>query len=264
MKYLGPKFDIHTGGIDHIAVHHNNELAQSEALSHELLAQYWLHNEHVIMEGGKKMAKSGEQFITLDHLATHQISPLGYRYWLLGASYRTPIQFSIEAVRQAEAGYRSLIQKIAHIMQLGALGTSGASFASPADSSLPLSDRAQAHISKFKAIINDDLHTAQAIAYLHESVLGDDLSASEFVQIITTCDHALGLDLIREATAYINKTVVDISDIPAVVIEYATQREVARAEKNWHEADRLRDAIVAEGFNIKDTSTGYVLEKTLL
>lgn len=260
MKYLGPRFDIHTGGIDHIAVHHNNELAQSEALSHELLAPYWLHNEHVIIEGGKKMAKSGDRFITLDHLTTHQITPLGYRYWLLGASYRTPIQFSIEAVRQAEVGYRSLVQKIAHIMQSVSQADSSAPTSAPA----PLSDRAQAHISRFRAIINDDLHTAQAIAYLHESVLGDDLTASEFVQVIDTCDHALGLDLIHEATTYLNKITVDVSDIPAIVTEYATQREVARAEKNWNEADRLRDAIAAEGFNIKDTPTGYVLEKTLL
>ena len=206
------------------------------------------------------MAKSGDRFITLDHLATHQITPLGYRYWLLGASYRTPIQFSIEAVRQAEVGYRSLVQKIAHIMQSASQADSSAPTSAPA----PLGDRAQAHISRFRAIVNDDLHTAQAIAYLHESVLGDDLTASEFVQVIDTCDHALGLDLVHEATAYINKITVDASDIPAIVTEYATQREVARAEKNWHEADRLRDAIAAEGFNIKDTPTGYVLEKTLL
>lgn len=115
-KYLGEKFEIHTGGVDHIFVHHNNEIAQCEALSHEIMANYWLHNEHVIIDGGKKMAKSGESFITLDTLKEKGISPIGFRYWLLGASYRTQMQFSFEAIQQAEQGYKNLVSKITKYM----------------------------------------------------------------------------------------------------------------------------------------------------
>lgn len=268
MKYLGDSFDIHTGGVDHISIHHNNEIAQSEAISHKLLAHYWLHNEHVIIEGGKKMAKSGESFITLDELQRHDISPLGFRYWLLGASYRSPIQFSYEALMQAEQGYKHLILKIARLM-IGCdfkpdIMNNNITNICPNPQS---HTKTEFHILQFKTILNDDVNTAKAIAYLHEFILSHDdqnsLTLLEKLCVLESCDHALGLSLIDKAYSIKLKLETE-TIIPSHIIKLAENREDARLKKNWLEADVLRIEIEKQGFNIKDTSSGYEVEKTLL
>lgn len=250
MKYLGDTFDIHTGGVDHISVHHNNEIAQSEAISHKLLANYWLHNEHVIVEGGNKMAKSGGNFITLEVLESKGISALGFRYWLLGASYRTKMEFSFEAAEQAEQGYKNLVLKVARIILNKDTNKSD--------------EDVSFHINEFRKIINDDLNSARALAYLHEKVLGDKILSDESkFLIIKSTDEALGLNLIEEAEN-INDLLNNAEHIPEEIRLIAEKRQIARLEKNWKVADELRDEIFNKGYELKDTNSSYTLQKRLI
>ena len=173
-KYLGQPFDIHTGGVDHIGTHHNNEIAQSEAAFGVSLANIWMHNEHLnVVEG--KMAKSGENFLTLDSIVKKSFSPLAYRYYLLGANYRTPMMFSWEAV---EAGGNTLTRLIA-------------SLASMPDDGKINSD----YEKRFSDAINDDLNTSDALSVLWELLRDEKAEPADRRATVLKFDEVLGLDL---------------------------------------------------------------------
>lgn len=144
-EFLGQPFDIHTGGIDHIPVHHNNEIAQSEAAHGTLLANYWLHNEFVTISDGK-MAKSEGNFITLKTLQEKGFSPLAYRYFLLMAHYRTPVTFTWEALEAAQNAYNKITKQVAALPDGGQIN--------------------EEYRKQFIEKISNDLNTAQALALL--------------------------------------------------------------------------------------------------
>lgn len=252
-KYLGDTFDVHTGGIDHIPVHHNNEIAQSEAYSGQLLANYWLHNAHIIMEGGKKMAKSGEQFITLDWLQSEGVSPLAFRFWTLGASYRTPIQYSLDALKQAEHAYRLLISKIAGILD------------TVPDTVIEDDDQQEEHLKywhdEFNRAVNDDFDTARGVAILQTMLKNGELRVATKVALIKAFDSVLGLELISSAQTLQSENEAMHIDIPGYVHVLAKERIEARKVKDWKRADELRDEISAHGYEVIDTDTGYSLRK---
>lgn len=263
-------FDIHTGGIDHIPVHHNNEIAQTEAITGgKSLANYWLHNAHLIIEGGKKMAKSGEAFITLDTLEKRGISPLSFRYWVLGGVYRTSLQFSYEALENAERAYRSLIEKVAHIrLQAGVESMSWKSFS---DLDGYLDEKSEAfdnetaeHIRMLKSLANDDLNTPKILAFLNESVINNAaLNSFHKMHLIKTADIVLGLDLLAASKTMADAQIAN-SVVPNEIKQLAEQRRIAREEKNWTESDKLRDQINAYGYDIKDVDDGYIVSKKLV
>ncbi len=263
MKYLGGSdsawsefktFDIHTGGIDHIPVHHNNEIAQTEAVSGKLLANYWLHNEHLIIEGGKKMAKSGESFITLQALEDRGISPLGFRYWALGAGYRTPLQFSLEALEDAERSYRSLIAKIAHMRAKADQGAASGANASSLE----------AHVETFRSLLSDDLNTPKAIAFIYEEIInGSNMDLADKIAFLEKADAALGLGLM-DASEEFAKKLADSAIVPDSIRDLAERRLAARAAKDWAASDSIRDQIDAEGYEIKDVDGGYIVNKKLI
>ncbi len=266
-------FDIHTGGIDHIPVHHNNEIAQTEAISGKPLARYWLHNAHLIIEGGKKMAKSGESFITLETLENKGISPLGFRYWVLGGGYRTSLQFSYEALENAERAYRSLVEKVAHIrLQAGIESLSWKSF-SDLDSYLEetssqLDAETADRIEKLKSLINDDLNTPKVLAFLNESVLNNAneknaLNSFHKMHLIKTADIVLGLDLLEASKQLANAQIAN-SIVPPEIKQLAEKRKEARANKSWDESDDLREQINTLGYDIKDVDDGYIVSKKLV
>lgn len=288
MKYLGNTFDIHTGGEDHIPVHHNNEIAQSEAISGQLLANYWLHNAFIVIEGGKKMAKSGENFITLQTLEEWHISPLAFRYWLLGASYRMPMQFSKQALENAQNSYRSYISTIIGILKQDEnlikllsknlseelslnLDYSNDSEYSGGKSSnksskSPLTgishEKIENHINAFTEIINNDLSTADGLAYIWTMFKDESLSPEQKIAIIHRADAVFGLDGIETAVAEIQKKEVKMqTEVPAHIKEMAAARQKARQEKNWAEADRLRMELTTAGYEIVDgTNDSYTIE----
>lgn len=228
MKYLGNQFDIHCGGIDHIPVHHTNEIAQAEGITGQIpWVKYWLHGEHLQISGDK-MAKSGDNFITLQTIIDHQITPLAYRYFLLQAHYRKQLQFNWEALTAAATGLANLKKEIQKLDLTG-----------PEDAKAAV---------EFKAAINSDLNLAEALGliwtYTKDRLIGQEL--------IARFDEVLGLDLL-------NNSALQIDITPEAQTLLATRAQ-ARANKDWLESDRLRDELTKLGFTVKDTSDGQTLQ----
>ncbi len=237
MKYLGNHFDIHTGGIDHIPIHHTNEIAQSESVTGGKFVNYWIHNEFVNM-GEEKMAKSLGNILTLIDLIKDGISPAAYRYWLLTAHYRSPVAFSLEAVRGAGKALERVVS---------ALGES------------PSGGHAvQSYIKKLGAYISDDLDTPRAIALIWEVLKDEKVSPRDKRATILKFDEVLGFDLKKliKTTKQASRLVV-----PENVRQLLAEREDARNKKDWATADNLRDAIHTLGYEIKDTDKGPQIVK---
>jgi cysteinyl-tRNA synthetase len=227
-KYLGQPFDIHTGGIDHIPVHHNNEIAQSEAAYGTALAQYWMHGAFITINDSK-MAKSEGNFITLKSLLEESISPITYRYWLLTAHYRSPINFSLDAVRAAQTG---LIRLMATVSNLPGGGIPSA-----------------AYTERFLALINADLDMPKAIALVWDLLKDTTVSDADKRATILDFDRVFGLNL-----AAIQPVTDDI--IPPEIHVLAEAREEARKAKDWVKADALRAEIEARGYQVMDGPEG--------
>lgn len=267
MKYLGDTFDIHTGGIDHIPVHHNNEIAQSEAKSGKLLANYWLHNEHLIIEGGKKMAKSGETFFTLSTLEENGTSPIAYRYWVLGASYRSQLQFSFDALKQAEQAYRNLVGRVAEQLARSGGAESSANTNAVAEKfELTVSedtDQEATHISewssRFLERVNDDLDTAGGLAILQTLLKNSEMTPETKIKLISSFDEVLGLKLVESAQEKIKNDENATNSIPDSVRALAEKRVVAKRDKDWIKADEIRDEIQSAGYLVRDEGEEYIL-----
>jgi cysteinyl-tRNA synthetase len=230
MKYLGEQFDIHCGGIDHVPVHHTNEIAQSEtATGKKPWVNFWMHGEFLNIADAK-MAKSGENFITLQTLKDRGISPLAYRYFLLQAHYRKQLMFSWEALEAAETGLTNLRKHIAQIN---------------ADTNNSIGT-----LNDFTSAINDDLNIPEALAILWKALKDKEINKAAVMQM----DTILGLQLEQAPEQPIN--------IPPHIQTILETRENARKQKNWTESDRLRDEILAAGYIVEDTTNGQQLKKT--
>ena len=242
-KYLGQPFDVHTGGVDHIPVHHNNEIAQSEAAYDKPLADYWMHNGFLNMKGAK-MSKSSGGFITLESLNKEGISPLAYRYWLLTAHYRTPANFSYEAVRGAENALLRLSATLSEYKV--AAGDSTNKYVGKIDAG---------YANKFQAFINDDLDTPKAVALMWDLLKDANVLPANKLATIIDFDRVLGLDIV-------NRKPDVVADVPPEIITLAEEREKARLAKDWKKADAIRGATGAAGFDIIDKEDGgYELRK---
>jgi len=243
MKYLGDQFDIHTGGIDHIPVHHTNEIAQSEACTgHDPFVQYWLHTEFLNLDGDIKMSKSKGHILTIDTLVEKGYSPLIYRYYLLTGHYRKPLHFSYKTMDQTKIAYDRLIKHIANLKETH----------KPADFST-FSKAAKNHQDTYKKALFDDLNTPRALAELHQILKDEQLTGSEKLALVFELDLILDVGL----TAAENVKV----DIPENVLDLVQAREQARLDKNWAEADQLRAKIDAQGYNVKDGAQGPEIQK---
>jgi cysteinyl-tRNA synthetase len=235
VKYLGTTFDIHTGGVDHVKVHHTNEIAQSEAaLGVHPWVQVWMHHEFLTFER-EKMAKSAGNIVVLDDLVARGISPLGYRYFFLQAHYRQRQSCQDEALAAAERGYRRLVNQARETRQ--AEGT-----ADP--------DRTGPWMARFRAVLEDDLNAPRALALAWEVTRDQSLGPAERRALLGEFDRVLGLDL---ATA-------EPAEAPAEsdprIDELVGRREDARRRRDWAEADRIRAALGAEGVVIEDRPQG--------
>lgn len=236
MKLLGETLDIHTGGIDHIPVHHNNEIAQSEAATGKPFVRYWLHGAFLNLNDGK-MAKSGESFIRLADVVSQRISPLGYRFFLLNAQYRSPINFTFEAAQAAEHGLQNLYRQLSELPEGGTPD--------------------QKFLDLFSEKINDDLNTPQALAVVSE-VLASDIPPADKLATILKCDAVLGLQL-AEGRARLGA--LSPADIPTPVRNLLAEREQARTRGNFERADLLRQEIKQLGFTVEDSSEGARVRK---
>ena len=232
-EYLGRQFDIHTSGVDHVPVHHPNEIAQSEnAFGVRPWVRYWMHNGWV-MFGDAKISKSSGGLLNLGDLVDQGFAPLAYRYFLLGAVYRQPISYTEEAMEAAASAYRRLLRRAAELSEAPA----GAE--PPAD-----------YVARFDEAMADDLNAPRAMAVLWEVVRNGDLSAADRRDLLLAFDAVLGLDLARaEARQEVHESDPRIDGL-------LQQREEARASKDFATADRIRDELAAEGVELIDTPDG--------
>ena len=233
VKYLGEHFDIHAGGVDHISIHHTNELAQTEsATGKEPWVNYWIHGEFMNIKDGEKMAKSTGNFLTLkSEFLDKDISPLVYRFATFGVHYRKQMEWNSEIVVQAETSYNNLLNKVK------ALGKDVCFV------NMELKER-------FLDSINDDLNMPKALAVLNE-VFKYGISNADKLATILDFDKVLGLGLsnIKEEV------------IPNEVKNLAEERLLARNQKDWQKSDELRDQIKKMGYEVKDVEGGYEISK---
>jgi len=231
MKYLGETFDIHTGGIDHIPVHHNNEIAQSESATGVSYARFWLHNAFVNIDGGK-MAKSEDNFLRLNSVIKKHIHPLSYRYWLLTAHYRSPVIFTWEALGSAHTALSKLAALWSELPRFGKIH--------------------REYLREFKKHFDNDLDTPQAIALMWMMIKDPHVSDRDKRATITEFDKMLGLN-IKHLSRELKK---EIKNIPPYVKKLVADRLDARAQKDWKKADEIRVRIIKAGFEIQDGSKG--------
>ena len=228
---LGENIDIHTGGVDLIFPHHENEIAQSECATGKPFVTYWMHNEHLLVDGAK-MSKSLGNFYTLRDLIEKDIDPLAFRYWLYTGHYRTKVNFTIEAVEGSSVALGRLYEAYKNLGEdLGATNTE--------------------YVDQFKKYMDDDLNTPQALALVWELLKNPTVSNADKKATLLDFDRVFGfgLDLLQE----------DV--IPDEVQEIAISREQARLSKDWAKSDELRDTIKDLGYEVKDTESGPKLTK---
>jgi len=239
MKYLGEAFDIHCGGIDHIPVHHTNEIAQSEGATGKQFARVWMHGAFLVNKEGK-MSKSKGAFLTLDTLVEKGYDPLAYRLFCLGTSYRSELAFSWDAI----SGAQNSLDKIkASVLKLKTeVDTTSKETVTDGDS-----------IEQFETAVLSDLNMPKALAVLH-SVLGDNnLPASTKLATLYKFDEVLGLGM--------ENWQAEVVHIPPEVHKLAEERENARKARDFASADALRDKIIELGFSIEDSQAGPIITK---
>lgn len=246
MRYLGESFDIHAGGIDHIPVHHTNEIAQSEAATGKKWVKYWLHNEFLVMSGGK-MSKSKGGFLTLKTLVDAGYQPLDYRYFLLGGHYRSQLQFSYEALDSSRASRAALTERILALRdKAGAL---------PEAALGRLGEAARARLAAFKEAIEDDLSTPRALAELWGLLKDPAVPAGEALAAAFDMDRVLGLGLAgleRKVEKPVDPALA--AEIEALVAE----RTAAKKARDFARADGIRDQLKARGVSLEDGPSGTV------
>lgn len=236
---LGQEIDIHTGGEDHIAIHHNNEIAQSEAVSGRTFVHYWLHNAFLTMQG-EKAAKSLGNVIYLSDIVGCGYHPLALRMLYLQAQYRSPLSFSWDALSGAASGLSRLWKQAERI----------------ADESRKTSRQSQAS-KQFVLAMRDDLATPQALSVLWESLKSEEYAPEEKWHLIETADAHLGLSLVTPP----ERPVVAEQEISKSVQELLGKREIARQARDFAQADHLRTQIEESGYHVEDAPDGPVLTK---
>lgn len=248
-KYLGQPFDIHCGGIDHIPVHHTNEIAQSEAAYDTPLANYWLHGEFLII-AGDKMAKSGENFLTLQLLKDKGYSPLAYRYLLMQTNYRKQLNFSWEALQAAQTGLQNFYKELSHLRER----------LPHFDKTNPAQMEAQKKSEEaFAKKINDDLDLPGALALLHTLVKTKD--AIDF-ETVLKFDKVLGLK-IAENSKTVNEKMATNEEltVPDHIKRIIIMRDAVRTQKDWVKSDQLRQQLENFGYKVEDTKDGTRVSK---
>lgn len=240
---LGKEIDIHTGGIDHIPIHHNAEIAQSEAATGKQFARYWLHNEFITINNGK-IGKSLGNAINLHNLIDQGFSGDDYRYWLLTAHYRSPVNFTWEALRGAKQALFRLKRYVYE--EYGNKPT----------------DPNPVYMERFLEAINNDLDTPRAIALLFEITKDETLDHGTKCATIQAMDSVLDIGLHDTLdTGLASLGVVTVTDLPEDIEIIVSAREVARLAKNWTESDRLRTELNLRGYTIEDSIDGPKVNK---
>ncbi len=242
MKYLGDSIDIHTGGIDHIPVHHPNEIAQSEGATGQPFVRYWVHY-NFLRVNGKKMSKSLGNFFTIDDVVKKGVDPLALRYFYLTSHYRSELNFTWESLSAAAAALVEL-QKQVVLLKANTTGRQSLS-----EEKLHKVDEYRA---KFDAALENDMNTPQALAVVWET-LKSNIPSPDKYDLLMDFDEVLGLQLSHVATP------TKHAAVPESVRALVEKRDMLRKAKRFAESDAVRDEIAALGFDIEDASSGTIV-----
>ena len=233
-KYLGEEFDIHTGGIDLIPTHHENEIAQNKGACGKIPAHYWMHGEYLLINGGK-MSKSLGNVYLLDDIVNRGYDPLVYRLFNFSCHYKGKLNFTWEGIESASVA----LNRLREGYQKHLAGNT------------EVSDDVIAEIeNKFHQAINDDLNMPLAMSAVWEAVKYQDKSP-KMAKLLEKFDTVLGLKITEKKE----------EEIPQEILDLVEQRKIARQDKNWAESDRLRDLITEKGYSVKDTKDGVEVSK---
>ena len=242
MKYLGETFDLHTGGIDNLFPHHENEIAQAEAATGKAFVKTWMHCAHLRVNG-EKMSKSLGNFFTLRDLLDKGYTGREIRYVLINAHYRSGLNFAFDALEDARKSLKRIDECVARAERSSSSGTLG-------EYAVSLRSDFASTLEKFAAAVNDDLNIPKAFAALFELVRmvnGAELcaeAANDALRIFKKMDSVLGVIFFGKAAKV---------EVPAEIQSLLDARAEARKAKNWAESDRLRDEIAAKGWIVKDS-----------
>ena len=228
MKYLGEHFDIHMGGMDHIQIHHTNEIAQSEAATGKKFVNYWVHGAWLLFKG-EKISKSKGGLYTISELEEQGFNALDFRYLVLGTHYKKPLHFTIVNLKKSKESYQRLKNIISEIKEDKKINKN--------------------YLEEFEKMINDNLNTGKALQILWKLVR--DKKAQGKLSTVRKMDEVFGLNLLKKRKI----------EIPRNVKKLIEEREKRRKEKNWKNADELRKKISKLGYIVEDKEKGYVLKK---
>lgn len=235
IKFLGEQFDIHTGGIDHIPVHHTNEIAQSECATGKTpFVKFWMHHEFVDT-GGQKMAKSGDNFLRLETLTEKNILPITYRFWLLMANYHTKMNFSWEALEASQVALKRLYNLYNELGE-------------------EIGEVDMTYKQKFEMHLADDLDTPRALTVLWDLIKNNDISNADKKATVLDFDKVLGLGFEK-----LTKETEEV--IPEEILNLVKEREEARKNKDFKKSDDLRNEINQLGYEVKDKEEGQKVSK---
>lgn len=236
-KYLGDKFDIHTGGVDHIPIHHENEIAQSIGATGHNLANYWAHVEFLLIDNGK-MSKSLGNVYTISDLENKGFEPLSYRYLTYTAHYRNKLNFTWDALKSAQVSLNKLRElTLLHKNKLNEVNK----------------DKIKKYEESFLDAINDDMNMPVAISIIWE-VAKENIKSNDYFNLIKKFDSVVSLNLDKISE-------VKTKNIPDNIKSILEERKIARKNKDFKKSDLLRDKLSEFGYNVKDTKDGQIIEK---
>lgn len=242
IKYLGERMDIHCGGVDHVPVHHTNEIAQSEgALGHKWV-NYWIHGEFLVLDSGK-MAKSSGDFLTISKLQEEGYTPLEYRYFCLQSRYRKQLVFSYDTLKDAQNSFQKLKQKI------------GTTIEGVNESDSINTDKINLFKNKFNSQISDDLNIPNAFTVLLDVMKSREINNKEKIHLIGDFDKVLSLDLLKVEKRKEEKMTNSEVD-EKLIYKLIEERKKAREDKNWEKADEIRSKLLDMNIELIDCKEG--------
>ena len=240
-KYLGEEFDIHTGGVDHIPIHHENEIAQAKGATGKIHAKLWMHVEFLQVDGGK-MSKSLGNVYTISQLAERGIEALAYKLFCYSAHYRTKLNFTFDGALSSQKALNRLREGyLKHLKGEDEVKN----------------EIIQEYETKFLETINDDLNIPAAMGIIWDIVRSGQKS-KKYAELLEKFDQVLGLD-IKNSQRYLEKQ--SNIEIPEEIKELIEKRKIARQEKNWKLSDEIRDILVKKGYQVEDSKEGMIVKK---
>ncbi len=245
-RFLGEVFDIHTGGVDHIPTHHENEIAQAKGATGKIPARIWMHCEYLLVDNGK-MSKSLGNTYTISQLQEKGIAPLAFRLFCFTSHYRNKLNFTFEGAYGAQKALERLYDGYVK----NANGTD-----------IVEESVIKEYKDKFDNFVNDDMNIPGAMSVVWE-VVRNAKKSSQFSKLLLEFDKVLGLDIINSEKYLEEFKNSQAEELPDEIKELVEQRKQARANKDWSKSDELRDLIISKGYSIKDTKDGIIVKKEL-